>query len=218
MRDQPVEAWLAALASSEPAPGGGAVAALNAAFGAALVEMACNLTIGRPRYAQHEPEMRAVLAEATKLRNRALHLAADDVKAFGAVSEAYTLARETDEQRQARTEQIRHAMVEATEVPLNTALVAGEIIRLARRIVDGANANVLADIAAATISARAALETALINVEANLATIKDPSWEKEFSERLSDVSWLTGEAERTVHDIRGRMSGRASSKDGGTGH
>src|SRR5687768_1020576 len=175
MRDQPIAVWLEALASSEPAPGGGAVAALNAAFGAALIEMACNLTIGRPQYDQHEAEMRAVLGEATTLRDRALHLAADDVKAFRAVSEAYKLAKETDEQRHARTEQIRQAMVGATEVPLNTALVAGEIIRLARRIVDGANASVLADIAAATISARAALETALINVEANLATIRDPS-------------------------------------------
>jgi formiminotetrahydrofolate cyclodeaminase len=213
MRDQPIGAWLAALASSEPAPGGGAVAALNAAFGAALIEMACNLTIGRPRYAQHEAEMRAVLAEATKLQNRALHLAADDAKAFSGVSEAYKLAKETDEQRQTRTEQIRQAMVGATEVPLNTAIVAGEIIRLARRIVHVANANVLADIAAATISARAALETALINVEANLATISDPSRAKEFSERLSDLSRLTGEAERAVHDIRSRMSGRASSND-----
>jgi methenyltetrahydrofolate cyclohydrolase len=187
MRDQPIAVWLEALASSEAAPGGGAVAALNAASGAALIEMACNLTIGRPRYAQHEAEMRAVLGEATTLRHRALQLAADDVKAFRAVSDAYTLARETDEQRQARTEQMRQAMVGATEVPLNTALVAGEIIRLARRIVDGANANVLADIAAATIAARAALDMALINVEANLATISDPSRE---------------------------MSGRASSNDG----
>jgi formiminotetrahydrofolate cyclodeaminase len=84
--------------------------------------------------------------------------------------------------------------------------------------VDGANANVLADIAAATISARAALETTLINVEANLATIGDPSHAREFSERLSDVSWLVGEAERTVHGIRRRMSGRASWNDGVTGH
>ncbi|PYM34003.1 MAG: formiminotransferase-cyclodeaminase, partial [Candidatus Rokuibacteriota bacterium] len=51
--------------------------------------MACNLTIGRPRYAQHEAGMRAALTEATKLRSQALRLAADDVEAFGAVSEAY---------------------------------------------------------------------------------------------------------------------------------
>jgi hypothetical protein len=102
LRDQTIGVWLEALASSAPAPGGGAAAALNAAIGAALIEMACNLTIGRPRYAQHEGDMRAALAQATKLRGRALQSAADDVRTFGAVSEAYKLPKETDEQRQAR--------------------------------------------------------------------------------------------------------------------
>ena len=158
VRDQTIGKWLEALASPAPAPGGGAAAALNAAVGAALIEMACNLTIGRPRYAQQEAEMRAALAEATKLRSRALHLAAADVEAFGAVSETYKLPKETDEQRQARTEQIQRALIGATEVPLNTAVLAGEVIQLARRIVDGTNVNVLADVAAAAIAARAALE------------------------------------------------------------
>jgi formiminotetrahydrofolate cyclodeaminase len=206
VRDQTIGKWLEALASPAPAPGGGAAAALNAAVGAALIEMACNLTIGRPRYAQQEAEMRAALAEATKLRSRALHLAAADVEAFGAVSEAYKLPKETDEQRQARTEQIQRALVGATEVPLNTAVLAGEVIKLARRIADGTNVNVLADVAAAAIAARAALEVALINVEVNLAAISDPSRGKELSERLAEVSWLAVEAERSVRRIRSRIT------------
>ena len=123
VRDQTIAKWLEALASPAPAPGGGAAAALNAAIGAALIEMACNLTIGRPGYAQQEAGMRAALAEAAKLRSRALHLAAADVEAFGAVSEAYKLPKETDEQRQARTRQIQRTLVGATEVPLNTAIL-----------------------------------------------------------------------------------------------
>jgi formiminotetrahydrofolate cyclodeaminase len=206
VRDQTVETWLEALASSAPAPAGGAAAALSAAIGAALIEMACNLTIGRPRYAQHEAEMRAALAEATTLRRRALRLAADDVRAFDAVAEAYKLPRETDAQRQSRTEQIQRALVGATEVPLNTAALAGDVIQLARRIVDGANVNVLADLAAGVVAARAALETALIAVEANLAAINDPSRGKELSERMTGVSALAAEAERTVRDIRSKIN------------
>jgi len=206
VRDQTIGKWLEALASPAPAPGGGAAAALNAAVGAALIEMACNLTIGRPRYAQQEAGMRAALAEAPKLHSRALHLAAADAEAYGAVSEAYKLPKETDQQRQARTEQIQRALVGATEVPLNTAILAGDVIQLARRIVDGTNVNVLADVAAAAIAARAALEVALINVEANLVAISDPSRGKELSERLAEVSWLAAEAERSVRSIRSRIS------------
>jgi formiminotetrahydrofolate cyclodeaminase len=207
VRDQTIGKWLEALASPTPAPGGGAAAALNAAVGAALIEMACNLTIGRPRYAPQEAAMRAALAEATTLRRRALHLAAADVEAFGAVSAAYKLPKETDQQRRTRTEQIQRALVGATEVPLHTAVLAGEVVQLARRILDGTNVNVRADVAAAAIAGRAALEVALINVEANLAAIRDPPRSKELTERLAEVSWLAAEAERTVRNIRGRMHG-----------
>jgi formiminotetrahydrofolate cyclodeaminase len=214
VRDQTIGTWLDALASSTPAPGGGATAALSAAVGAALIAMACNLTIGRPRYAQQEAGMRAALAEATKLRRRALHLAAADVEAFGAVSEAYKLPNETDEQRRTRTEQIERALVGATEVPLTTAVLAGEVLQLARRILDGTNVNVLADLAAAAIAARAALEVGLINVTANLAAISDPSRSKDLSERLASVSWLATEAERTVRSIRSRLPGEVHQRPG----
>lgn len=206
VRDQTVETWLEALASSAPAPAGGAAAALSAAIGAALIEMACNLTIGRPRYAQHEAKMRSALAEATTLRTRALRLAADDVRAFDAVTEAYKLPRETDAQRQSRTEQIQRALVGATEVPLNTAALAGDVIQLARRIIDGANVNALADLAAGVVSARAALETALIAVETNLAAINNRSRGKELSERMIKVSSLAAQAEGTVRDIRSKIN------------
>jgi len=206
VRDLTIGAWLESLASSSAAPGGGAAAALNAAVGAALIEMVCNLTIGRPRYAQHDADMRATLAEATKLRHRALALAAEDAKAYGAVGQRFLLPKETDAQQQARTEQIQRALVVATDVPLDTAMVAFEIIQLTQKIVDGTNVNVLADLAAATASARAALEAALISVEANLAAIGDHRRYEEFIERMAAVSWLSTEAERTVARIRSKLT------------
>ncbi len=115
------------------------------------------------------------LARATTLRRRALGLAAADARAFGAVTDAYRLPKETDEQARARAEQIQEALIGATEVPLETAALAGEVVQLAGRIVDGANVNALADIAATVAAARAALETALVNVEADLAALPDRS-------------------------------------------
>ena len=59
--DKPVSQFLTELASSAPAPGGGSVAALSGALGAALVSMVCNLTVGKKKYADVQEEIKAIL-------------------------------------------------------------------------------------------------------------------------------------------------------------
>ena len=83
MNDESIGGWLDELASSAPAPGGGAAAALETAMAAALVEMFCNLTIGKPAYAEHEATISSVRDRATEIRAEALLLAAEDAAAFG---------------------------------------------------------------------------------------------------------------------------------------
>ena len=52
--------FLDELASSSPAPGGGSVAALSAALGAALTSMVCNLTVGKKKYIAVEQEIKMI--------------------------------------------------------------------------------------------------------------------------------------------------------------
>ena len=59
-----VKGFLDALASDAPTPGGGAVAALSGATGAALISMVCNLTIGKKGYEEAEERMRWMLEVA----------------------------------------------------------------------------------------------------------------------------------------------------------
>ncbi|HEX9624972.1 MAG TPA: cyclodeaminase/cyclohydrolase family protein, partial [Streptosporangiaceae bacterium] len=175
MLDQEIGSWLDELASAAPAPGGGAAAAMLAAVGAGLVEMVCNLTIGKPRYAEHEEVMRAALTTATELRMSAGQLAAEDAVAFGAVSQAYRLPKESAEEKAARAQAIQTALVDAADVPLRVAVVAAELIGLADRILAGANVNVISDVAVAASAGRAALDSAVINVEINLSAMSDAS-------------------------------------------
>ncbi|WP_436528338.1 cyclodeaminase/cyclohydrolase family protein [Actinoplanes sp. HUAS TT8] len=205
--NQTLGAWLEDLASEAPAPGGGAAAALSAATGAALVAMVCNLTIGKPRYAEHDQLMRDTLVEVTGLRAQALQLAADDADAFGAVSDAYRLPKDTDAQRQARSAAIQHALVGAAQVPLRTAAVAAAIIGHAERILDGANVNVLSDVAAAAASARAALDAATINVEVNLAAMKDASRRDALRAELDRHAEAATIAASIVGAVRDRVRG-----------
>lgn len=207
--DQRIGSWLEDLASSAPAPGGGAAAAMLAAVGAALVAMVCNLTIGKPKYAEHEEVMRSVLAGATELRERAARLAEADTVAFGAVADAYKLARETDEDKAVRVQAIQAALAGAADVPLRTGQAAAEVIGLADRILAGANINVLSDVAVAAASARAALDAAVINVEINISAMKDQDSRSALRAELDKLASAGPLADLVVAAVRGRISSPA---------
>ncbi len=62
--DQPLRHFMDKLASKSPEPGGGSVAALTGALGAALVSMVCNLTLGKEKYKDVQPRVEALLKES----------------------------------------------------------------------------------------------------------------------------------------------------------
>src|ERR1700685_3607302 len=100
MRDQTISAFLDQLAARVPAPGGGATAALHAAQSAALLAMVARYSDG----ARYDADlMGRVVTEADRLRAEALRLAEADAEAFGAVSAAYQLPKETAELLRARS-------------------------------------------------------------------------------------------------------------------
>ena len=199
MRDQTIGDWLEDLGSSKAAPGGGAAAALLVATGAALVEMVTNLTIGKPRYAEYESLMIAARDVAGKLREHALALAAQDEDAFNAVVAAYRIPKDDP----GRSDAIQAATAAAAEPPLQTAALAAEVIALAGRIRPGANVNLLSDVAVAASSAKAALESAAVNVEVNASALRDPGT---LNERLAGYLTATDEAENIIALVRAAIS------------
>ena len=201
MREQTIGSWLDDLASGAPAPGGGAVAAMHAAMGAALVSMVCELTIGRPKYAQHEPTMRAALAEAGECRQRAVDLAEADALAFTMVTDAYRLPKATEEDKAARSTAIQEALVQAADVPLRTAALAAEILALARMIRPGANVNVLSDVAVAAVSARAAMQAAAVNVAVNRASMTDVIARARLETELARIGDEVAAAEKFIEEL-----------------
>ncbi len=185
MEEETIGRFLEALASGEPVPGGGAAAALQAAVGAALVSMVCNLTIGREKYREHEATMVQTLREAEELRGRALGLAAADAESFKAVGAAYGLPRATDEEKAARQAAIQAALKGASAAPLQTVALAASMVDLCARIVDISNVNVISDVGVGVLSAQAALDSAALNVKINLAAIKDEEFKATTAAEMS---------------------------------
>ncbi len=99
---QPLGEFLAALASAEPVPGGGAAAAVSAALAASLTAMVVRLSLDRPKYAEFEELHTVALAASDAARMRFLELAEEDATAYAAYRAARSLPRETQSEIEAR--------------------------------------------------------------------------------------------------------------------
>jgi formiminotetrahydrofolate cyclodeaminase len=189
---QPLGAFLDDLASERSTPGGGGAAAISGAMGAALVSMVCNLTIGKPKYAEVEAELKDVLATSERLRGELTKAIGDDVRAFDAVMGAYGLPKgETEDEKAARTATIQAALKEATYVPLECARLCAQVVKLSAVTADKGNVNVVSDAGVAVQSAYAGLMSAALNVRVNAKSIKD----RDFADgRLAELESLLADA------------------------
>ncbi len=172
-RKEPLEKYITDAASGNPTPGGGSVSALVGALGTTMAEMSANFTMGREKFKNVEPQVKQILDVCTKGREDLLVLMQKDTEAYEKVSNAYGMPKSTPEEKAARTQTIQNALTHAMEIPLVTARCCLKMLEAIQELVNIANPNLISDVGAAAIFAEAALRGARLNVEANLATLKD---------------------------------------------
>ena len=80
--DLAVREFIERVASGEPVPGGGSVAALTASLAAGLAEMVARLTIGRGDAPGRDDAMAGLIGRAAVLRARLLAAADEDSEAY----------------------------------------------------------------------------------------------------------------------------------------
>jgi formiminotetrahydrofolate cyclodeaminase len=171
--EQSIAAFMEALGSSAPAPGGGAASALAGALAAALAEMVARFTVGREKYRDVEERAAAILRKAEEARVALLALADDDERAFQEVSAAYRLPRATDEERAAREAAIQAALASAMQPPLRAVRAACAVVGLAAEIAEIGNGTVISDAGCAALLGEAAARAAALNVLANATLLRD---------------------------------------------
>ena len=173
LTQKPVTTFLDELASSAPAPGGGSVAALSGALGAALISMVCNLTVGKKKYADVQEDIEALLEKSEALRKELTDLLEEDVKAYTAYSKAAKMPRQTEEQKAERATAMQAALKGATDVPLRIAEAAVKVMDLCMPAAEKGNVWAVRDAGVAVLMAEAALRGAALNVLINLGSLKD---------------------------------------------
>jgi formiminotetrahydrofolate cyclodeaminase len=184
--------FLDELASSSPAPGGGSVAALAGALGAALTSMVCNLTVGKKKYVEVEDEVRKILAQSEDLRGKFTALVDKDTAAFTKVMDAYSLPKDSDPQRALRRAAISAATKEATLVPLEVMKHCIDGLALAQQVASKGNANSVSDAGVSALMLHAACESAALNVQINLNGLADTEF----------VGWKSDEVDSLLKTSR----------------
>ena len=205
MRNDTIDAFLEALASRVPAPGGGATAALHAAQAAALVAMVARYSDGT-RYAEQAEAIGRVRDTADTLREEALTLAERDAAAFTAVTEAYQLPKGTADEAARPSAAIADALLGAARPPAAVIDVAGSVLDLAEVLLPVGNPNVVSDVAAAAEAARAAATTARVNVEINLSGITDDAARAELLDSARAVDGLAERADKVTAAVLAELA------------
>ncbi len=203
-----LNAFLEELASNSPAPGGGSVAALSGALGSALTSMVCRLTLGKKKYAEAEEEMKSVLAMSEKLRTIFTRLVDTDTDAFNKVMEAYSLPKESDDQKALRNAAIQEATKEAALVPLECMKHGIDALALSRAVAQRGNRTSVSDAGVSALLIGACIEAAALNVKINLTGIANV----EFVEwKTSEVSSILKTGKDAVEEILGIVEEKISS-------
>ena len=159
--------FVASVASNNPVPGGGSVAAHVGALAAALAHMVAGLTVGRKKYVSVDMRMREIAGTASALQAELATLVQRDADAYATVSAAYKLPQDTDENKGARTDAIERALVGASNTPLETAQLCADVAALAAECARDGNTNAVSDAGVAALLASAAAKGAAYNVRIN---------------------------------------------------
>jgi formiminotetrahydrofolate cyclodeaminase len=200
---QSIGDFLGQLAARMAAPGAGATAAIEAALAASLVAMVGRFT----KDEEHADLVGEIVAAADAQRDACLEAAADDEAAFSSVAEAMKMPHGTAQEKQERRRRLSEVSLDAARPPLAVLASAAELISLATALLPIANRNLISDVAAATIAARAAATTARLAVEANLPGIDDDAARADLVSAVAAVEDLTRQADEIEAQVRKRMQG-----------
>ena len=175
LRQLSLEEYLERLASSAPAPGGGAVVALIGAEAAALLAMALRVTDAEDNQQQGEA--------LDQRRLSLLNLAEADAAAFSTVMAAYKLPANDDESKARRRQAIQDAFKTATEVPLQAMKEIAALYAEADTVTAKVKPAVASDVGVAIQLIDAALKASRYNLWVNLKYIRDESYKLTIEEQ-----------------------------------
>ena len=161
------------ISDSSPAPGGGSVSAIAGSLGAALVSMVASLTHEKKDYIGSRKKMNEIGLAAQDLKARLIHLVEEDTQAFNSILVANRLPDKTSEQKEYKEKKVFQANKYAIEIPLETANLSLEVIKLSVDLIEYGNPNSVTDAEVASEVGLAGVRGGCMNVMINISGLEN---------------------------------------------
>lgn len=206
--DRTVSGFVGAVASEAPAPGGGSVAALAGALGAALGTMVANLSAHKRGWDDRWEEFSDWAVSGKELHDRLLGLIDEDTAAFTAMVEAMRLPHQSAAEEEARDRAVEAATRRAIEVPLAVMEASSAAMTVIAAMAAEGLASSVSDAGVGALMARAAVRGAHLNVLINAGGLTDRTVGDDYLARADRLAAAAAEEEaRILAVVEGRMGG-----------
>jgi methenyltetrahydrofolate cyclohydrolase len=205
LTDLTVAEFVAALQSPSPTPGGGSASALAGALGAALLSMIASMPKHRATSDEDEQRLRAAGQRCSEGADRLRELVNRDSEAYEQVMAAYRLPKASDADRAERSARIQDALKTAIDAPLDIVGASVGALEQSARVAALGNPNAASDAGVALELLGAAVRGAALNVQINLASIKDARYAEDVRKQLSAQ---LGECEAAILAARTQLADR----------
>ena len=164
------------------APGGGSVAALSGALGAALGTMVANISISKSGFEKQQRTLANISQRGQNIKDRLVQAVDDDTSAFDKVIKAMRMPKDTEEEKDTREIEMQKGYQIATLVPLETVKDCKEALEICYDISKIMDDGMASDVGSGACMANAGAISAAYNVRINIKSIND----LKFCERTKD--------------------------------
>lgn len=179
--------FVSQLSTKAPVPGGGGASALVGAVGSALGCMVGSLTVGKKKYAAVEGEIKELMEKSQALQKRLLALIDKDAEAFEPLSKAYSLPKETEEEKAHKAQVMAVVLKEASDVPMEIMECCCQALDLIAEYAEKGSVIAISDAGVAAAMCVSALKGASLNVFINTKSMEDRALAEELNKKAGGM-------------------------------
>ncbi len=204
--DKSCSEFVEVLATKAPVPGGGGASAMVGALATALGNMVGSLTVGKKKYAAVEEEMWALKDRCDRLQKDFLHLVERDAEVFEPLARAYSMPKNTEEEKAEKARVMEIVLRDACSVPMEIMEKCCEAIDIIAVFAEKGSVIAISDAGVGAAFAKAALKGASLNVYINTKSMADRALAAELNAKCDRMlEEYTGKADAIFDSVLGRL-------------